>query len=689
MPYILVEDFRGGLDARRTNVTAPPGSLVTLTNAHITRGGEIEKRPAFVELATLPTNTIGLAATGGQIYVFGSAAASSITFAAGTPSNINYIRLQHPSGEALTDVLSVDFYNGQVYAAGRFADGRIYHYFNGVRITDWFDGRARARIEVTAGSLGGTNATGSIDITGGTLNPGDNLRLLRVNNVDLFDSPVAHTGNNATTAQNVVNAINSGSSTFTATLTSTATVTITAPTFGISFNNLLIAANVEGAFTVGNINHMSGGIDNAITNITVDGVAIIGSQVTWETSHSYTASKLADAINDFTSSPEYEATAINQFVNIISKTSGSSFNNKTVAVSVAGNVTTAFDPTSQTYLDGGANASSINGYTPGAFVRPVKTKMYALSDSLLHFSAIDDPNEWNDTTQGAGFINLANNARGSEDLKAIANYFDNIAILAEQAVQIWFVDPDETKNQQIQVLQNTGTIAPDSVVEFGDNDVFYLSLSGIRSLRSRDSSNAAFVGDIGNPIDELIVKEIRDNRGIAEKAKAILEPRDGRYFIAIGTKVYVFSYFPSSKVSAWSVYEPGFAVDRWAYDGRQTLCRSGNKLYSLGGVNANIYDNSTVTIQMPFLDASAPATFKDFTSLDVTCENQWTVSAATDPQDITAIQELATVHQTTYGLGRASISGYSTHIAPKITCTANGPAKLGNIAIHYNSSEAG
>ena len=88
----------------------------------------------------------------------------SITFAAGTPSNINYIRLQHPSGEALTDVLSVDFYNGQVYAAGRFADGRIYHYFNGVRITDWFDSRARARIEVTAGSLGGTNATASLTL---------------------------------------------------------------------------------------------------------------------------------------------------------------------------------------------------------------------------------------------------------------------------------------------------------------------------------------------------------------------------------------------------------------------------------------------------------------------------------------------------------------------------------------------
>ena len=30
MPYILVEDFRGGLDTRRMNVTATPGTLVTL-----------------------------------------------------------------------------------------------------------------------------------------------------------------------------------------------------------------------------------------------------------------------------------------------------------------------------------------------------------------------------------------------------------------------------------------------------------------------------------------------------------------------------------------------------------------------------------------------------------------------------------------------------------------------------------
>ena len=326
---------------------------------------------------------------------------------------------------------------------------------------------------------------------------------------------------------------------------------------------------------------MSGGVDNAITDITVNGVSILQGQVKWSTSNTATAT-VAAAINDFTSAPNFEATAFNDFVNIIADDPGATPNNQTVVVSVAGNVTTVFSPTSQNFMDGGATSNAINGYTPGGFVRPVKNKMYALSDSLLHFSAVSQPDEWNDGSLGAGFINLANNATGSEDLKAIANYFDNIAVFAEQAVQIWFVDADEDLNQQIQVVVNTGTIAPNSVVEFGDNDVFYLSLSGIRSLRARDSSNAAFVGDIGNPIDELLAAEIISNRLACEQSQAILEPRDGRYFLAIGSKIFVFSYFPSSRVSAWSLYEPGFAVDNWAYDGKQILCRAGDSLFQLG-----------------------------------------------------------------------------------------------------------
>ncbi len=446
---------------------------------------------------------------------------------------------------------------------------------------------------------------------------------------------------------------------------------------------------VDGAATVGSIVNMSGGLDNAVTDITVNGVSIISAQVAWRTSNSATAEALADAINDFASAPEYEATATGADVNIISKESGSSFNNFVIVVTVSGNVTTAFSPTTQNFLDGGATSNNINGYTPGGFIRPVKTKMYALSDSLLHFSGTNDPTEWNDGSAGAGFINLSNNASGSEDLQSMANYFDNIAVFAKQAIQIWFVSADESLNQQIQVLNNTGTIAPQPVVEFGDNDVFYLSVSGVRSLRARDSSNAAFVGDIGNPIDETVISAIASDVDNGEEAQGILDPRTGRYLLAIGSTVYVFSYFPSSKVSAWSTYEPGFAVDRWAYAGAQILCRSGNNLFSLGGTDGNIYDNATVEIQMPFLDAGTPATNKDFTGIDVTCTNEWDVSLSTDPTDISLSEIVATVNRTTYGLGRVSLVGYSTHVAPKLTCSKAGQAKLGNISIHYEGSEAG
>ena len=92
---------------------------------------------------------------------------------------------------------------------------------------------------------------------------------------------------------------------------------------------------------------------------------------------------------------------------------------------------------------------------------------------------------------------------------------------------------------------------------------------------------------------------------------------------------------------------------------------------------------------MPFIDASKPATSKDFTGIDLVCTNKWEVSIATDPTDISLQETVATIDRTTYGLGRASLVGYSTHIAPKLTCNSNGSAKIGNLAIHYDMSEGG
>lgn len=60
MTTFYIEDFKEGLDVRKDQMTAVPGSLQQLDNCVITAGGEILKRKAFVQVATFPANSAGL-----------------------------------------------------------------------------------------------------------------------------------------------------------------------------------------------------------------------------------------------------------------------------------------------------------------------------------------------------------------------------------------------------------------------------------------------------------------------------------------------------------------------------------------------------------------------------------------------------------------------------------------------------
>lgn len=690
MPYFIIEDFRNGLDSRRMPVLSVPGSVLELTNAHINRGGEIEKRLAFVEQVTLPAGTFGLLAVGSTLFTFGSAA--SVSFPAAAPSNLVYQQLAAPSAQAMVKVLHATAFSGKPYVIAQYDDGGIYHFFNGTRLTEFVEARARASFTITGGTAGGVSASASFTVTGGINSASDRLTFLRAGTFPILTAPIQHNGNNNTTAVAIAAAINAfvGSPDFTATA-SGATVTITAVTPGTAFNGLALNVSVAGGFTVGSVGTFAGGIDNAIGALTVAGVRIMGGPVKHTGNNATTAALVAAAINEYRSFPEYRATAVGNKVNVVIQEAGAVHNGKTLAIPVTGNVTTS--PAATATLANGADLvtapAGSETYLPSEYAKPAKSKMYSTAGSLLHFSGIDDPTDINNTAN-AGFIDLANNATGSERLNAIANYNNNLAMFSERTVQVWYVDVDPASNQQLQVLNNTGAIAPASVQEIGDSDVFYLSESGIRSLRARDSSNAAFASDIGNPIDTLVLQEITSNRLQAIDAKGVLEPRDGRYMLAIGSKVYVFSFFPASKVSAWSVYEPGFTVTDWAIVGRFLYCRADNgKLYLLGGTSGAEYDSSTVRAVIPYVAASKPATSKEFTGLDMALEGVWTVSIATDPNNLTAFQPVATVEETTMAKGHVRFQARSTHLAVKMVCTEPGPAKVGSLLIHYEGGSQG
>ena len=132
---------------------------------------------------------------------------------------------------------------------------------------------------------------------------------------------------------------------------------------------------------------------------------------------------------------------------MIAKLPGTAANGLVLNISLLGDATVS--STTATFAGGVATGL----HQSGTFCKTIKTKMYVLAQSVLHFSAAGDPTKFLSGT-GHGFINLSNEATGSEDLQAIASYFENSAILAQRAIQIWFLDVDSAQSAQIQVLGN-------------------------------------------------------------------------------------------------------------------------------------------------------------------------------------------------------------------------------------------
>lgn len=336
--------------------------------------------------------------------------------------------------------------------------------------------------------------------------------------------------------------------------------------------------------------------------------------------------------------------------------------------------------------DAGSGAT-VAGQSPVALLTH-GDKMYAAHGSILSFSGIAAPTLWQSGV-GYGFKNMSNQSAGSEALTALGRYQNLMAIFARRNIQIWYLDPDPLQNVQRQVLDKIGTFAPRSVVSFGDVDVFFLADSGVRSLRVRDSSNQSGVSDVGTPIDEYLLGYLA---GLTEEQKAaavgVMEPISGRYILAIGTRCFVFSYFSTAKISAWSTYDLGFTVTSFVdIDGR-VWARAGDTVYLLGGQDGRTYDNCTVEVDLPYIDGRQVATFKDFAAIDIVCEGEWIVYVNTDSENPEAESRVAIVGNTTLAADSIGMVGHAPLVKLRLVNEAPGPARLSKVIIHYNPAEA-
>jgi len=323
-------------------------------------------------------------------------------------------------------------------------------------------------------------------------------------------------------------------------------------------------------------------------------------------------------------------------------------------------------------------------FTP-TFGYTFRSKVYGLASSLLAFSSTGSASKWNSATDaGAGYLNLSTNDAGSAQLTGIEVYQGGLAVFSSRVVQVYFIREDAAQNNLLQTLKNTGTTSPKSVLAYGDIDVFYLSDSGIRSIRARAPSNAAFVNDIGTTIDQYI----RDYRKTLtqsqiDKSVATIEPLDGRYMLAIGRKIFVLSYFPSSQISGWTSYDVDFEISDFATLGDRLYARTGDRIYLYGGDDNETYDNTQMFIQLPFLKGGKAGHGKQLQGVDLSSEGTFYCEILIDPRNLANKVEIGEVDGVTWDLLGASGYAYPTHFAPNFRSISSGKCTLSSIGITY------
>ena len=416
---------------------------------------------------------------------------------------------------------------------------------------------------------------------------------------------------------------------------------------------------------------------------------------------------------------------------------------KTTAVSLTGGVAAVADVTEQNTLTFGGSwangdtfevlfteeqsgrqlrigAGNVSGLTP-TFARTFNTKVYAACGPTLAFSALGEPDKFDDIfvfagedgdEPGNGYITPYGYYGTPEDIVALANYQGRLAVFSRNSVQVWTMTADPAGNAQEQVLENLGTFAPLSVQPMGTLDVMFLSDTGIRSLRVRDSSNAAVTVDIGTPVDRNIQSHL-EALTEAEKATACaaVEPSANRYWCflpgasgAEGT-LYVLSYFPSMNVAAWSTYRPTFmqangtvvfTPKKFAVKDGRVYCRGADangvqRLVLYGGVNNAEYENCGVSFETPWLDAKTPATRKKAQALDVACQGSWAVSLGMDPTSGTLTPTYTksnTTDASSFDLGRIPVRMQGTHFKIKGVESGTGYARFSAAAFHFEPAQA-
>lgn len=654
MGYTVLKNFERGIDARRLLDCTEVGALVDARDCHITRGGEIEKRAAFVVVGTLPATTMGFFATDGpHFHTWGE-----VSTPAGLPASAIYHQITDfdPSvpgyvPKPLVAIMSVDLFLGKLYVVAQYEGGKFIHWWDDDPVTTYIPPPS----EVTSDD------------------PEDPIIV-----------PPPPTGTGGAKPEATVTWAFGGSSSGTPKLTGLWLIPPTFTTYS-AWISIVPYISID-----------SNGLQRC--SVTIPRGDGTGSSI---------AATITNLINTYLNSPVDITSAITGAqMRFTAEDTTATYNGW--AIAFAGNYIN-WNLHDFAYFTGGTNPIAPPGlrgtFDPGlrsigdpgvalaigSFAITHNRRVFSMDNTILRFSMEDSPKRWDTLNPTAGFIDHSTITNGQPILMGACDYQDGLAVFAQRHVFIWETDPDPKQFKKHQILHNTGTLSPHSITPYSESEAMYLDRSGIRSLRSRTSVDVSYSGDLGSLIDSLVVAKIK-TMSVDEqyhKVWGTVEPRSGRLWMALDNVIYVLSYFPDTHIAGWTWYDASeHPVTMMNANYTGIFWRSGNDIIAYGGLTFDQYDDAEAVVRVPYVDAGKPATRKAWTGIDLAIYGTWQIKAGFDATQPTTLDLIANLSKSTYAQQKIAVNGDAPSMSLEMRSSFVGPARIGNAATHYNDEDA-
>lgn len=252
------------------------------------------------------------------------------------------------------------------------------------------------------------------------------------------------------------------------------------------------------------------------------------------------------------------------------------------------------------------------------------SKVFVGDDDIVRYCATNAPLDWS-ATLDAGFLPFGLQQYGSNPVAAIGVYRGNLVPFNSEAFQMWQADADPANMGKIDELP-IGSVYHRALSPVS-NDLFFLSGQGVRTVGIAGGSTNLQAGDVGMPIDPLIVAAITEAEVFGIKPLSVYYPNTGQYWLAFprtdgNTQVFVYTMNRVGQVGAWSRYVFPFFISAFAQFDNKMLVRADDAIIELDDTLLVDFEADdevpiTATLWWPWLDMGRAGVTKMMHGFDI------------------------------------------------------------------------